>query len=221
MKPIHIVFLAVLLQFSLACSPTPKSESDKMSYAFGVQIAKGVTKQPLALDENMIHAGISDVLKKKSLKMNEEEIQTALLALSKSQEQVKHENAENQKEIGRKFLEEFIKKNSAQVTPKGSAYRVIKQGTGAKALNHQSVRLQYEGKLVDGTLFDSSKVRGKPAEFLIKNVMPGWQEILTMMPAGSHWEVVIPARLAYGESGNQLIPPNSTVIFDLELLEVH
>lgn len=216
----RLLLLIIISSMGFACTHKPETEAEKISYAYGVQIANSLKKQTVELDPKMVAEGVQDVLKNQKLHLSDEEIQTALLSLSKSNEQKQHEITQDQLEQGRKFIEEFIKKHSALVSPKGIAYRVIKQGNGTKASVNQKVKIHYEGRLTDGKVFDSTRLRGAVAEFPLNNVIPGWKEVLTMMPAGSRWEVVIPPQLAYGDTGNQLIPGNSTVVFDIELIEV-
>ena len=108
-----------------------------------------------------------------------------------------------------------------QVTESGLQFKVITMGTGAKPTAEDIVRVNYVGKLADGTVFDSSIERGRPAEFPVGGVIPGWTEALKMMPVGSKWELVIPSELAYGEQGaGELIEPNSVLFFEGELLDI-
>lgn len=118
------------------------------------------------------------------------------------------------------FLAENAKQDGVKTTPSGLQYRVIKQGTGAMATDTTEVEVHYEGKLIDGTVFDSSYRRGKPATFRPDQVIKGWTEALKMMPEGSVYELYIPYNLGYGERGTQSIPPYSTLIFKVELLKV-
>lgn len=99
-------------------------------------------------------------------------------------------------------------------------YKIIKAGTGALATDTQKVKVHYTGKLLDGKVFDSSVQRGEPAVFKVNQVIPGWTEALKLMPVGSKWELYIPSALAYGEQGNQGIPGNSVLIFEVELLGI-
>ena len=125
------------------------------------------------------------------------------------------------KEAGEKFLAENAKKEGVKTLPSGVQYKVIKEGNGAIPTDTSVVKVNYEGRLIDGTVFDSSYKRGEPATFPVKSVIKGWTEILCHMPAGSEWEVYIPQELAYGErEQGQDIKPFSALIFKLELLEV-
>ncbi len=119
----------------------------------------------------------------------------------------------------------WLSRNKAEnpdvkVMPSGLQYRIIRQGAGRVAADSNKVEVNYEGRLIDGTVFDSSYKRGKPASFSPKQVIKGWTEALTMMPEGSEWELYIPYNLAYGERGNQNIPPFATLIFKVEVLKV-
>ena len=125
------------------------------------------------------------------------------------------------KEAGEKFLAENAKKEGVKTLPSGVQYKVIKEGNGAIPADTSIVKVNYEGRLIDGTVFDSSYKRGEPATFPVKSVIKGWTEILCHMPAGSEWEVYIPQELAYGErEQGKDIKPFSALIFKLELLEV-
>ena len=125
------------------------------------------------------------------------------------------------KEAGEKFLAENAKKEGVKTLPSGVQYKVIKEGNGAIPTDSSVVKVNYEGRLIDGTVFDSSYKRGEPATFPVRSVIKGWTEILCHMPAGSEWEVYIPQELAYGErEQGKDIKPFSALIFKLELLEV-
>ena len=121
---------------------------------------------------------------------------------------------------GENFLKANARKDSVKVTPSGLQYKVITAGTGVAPTATQKVKVNYEGTLIDGTVFDSSYQRGKPAEFACNQVIKGWTEALTMMPVGSKWQLFIPQQLAYGAREAGKIPPFSTLIFTVELLEI-
>ena len=124
-------------------------------------------------------------------------------------------------EQGKAFLEENKKKPGVVTLPSGLQYEVINEGTGKKAKATEQVKCHYEGTLIDGTLFDSSIKRGEPAVFGVNQVIPGWVEALQLMPEGSKWKLYIPSDLAYGARGaGEMIPPHSTLVFEVELLEV-
>ena len=126
---------------------------------------------------------------------------------------------DNRKE-GEKFLEENKKKDGVQTTESGLQYKVITAGTGAVPTKEQTVKVDYEGRLIDGTVFDSSIERGEPAVFALQQVIPGWTEALSMMPVGSEWEIYVPQELAYGNREAGQIKPFSTLIFKVKLLDI-
>ena len=132
------------------------------------------------------------------------------------QKKLADENAEK----GKVFLEENKAKEGVTTTESGLQYRVITEGSGVKPKATDTVTVHYSGKLLDGTEFDSSYSRNEPATFDLNSVIPGWTEGLQLMPQGSKWELVIPSDLAYGPGANGPIPPNSVLVFEVELLEV-
>lgn len=148
-------------------------------------------------------------------------------AMSIVEKQLKyyHENRMDRKyganrKAGEKFLKNNLKDKSVKQTPSGLQYKVLTQGTGATPTQAQKVKVHYEGRLVDGTVFDSSYKRGQPATFGVTQVIKGWTEALCMMPVGSKWELYIPYQLAYGDQEQSTIPPFSCLVFTVELLEI-
>lgn len=121
---------------------------------------------------------------------------------------------------GEEFLKLNAKKDSVQTTPSGLQYKVITMGTGDKPQATDRVKVDYEGRLIDGTVFDSSYKRGKATTFPVNQVIPGWTEALCLMPVGSKWELYIPQQLAYGDREQQKIPPFSCLVFTVELHEI-
>ena len=144
-------------------------------------------------------------------------VQTKLEALHKADMEKKYGS---NREAGKVFLQKNAQAEGVKTTPSGLQYKVIQQGSGEKPLANQKVKVNYEAKLIDGTVFDSSYKRGEPAIFVCNQVIKGWQEALTMMPVGSKWEIYIPQELGYGEHDKGKIPPFSTLIFTVELLEI-
>jgi FKBP-type peptidyl-prolyl cis-trans isomerase FklB len=140
--------------------------------------------------------------------------------------QDKLKNFMNQKtgeqlEAGKQFLEENAKKEGVTVLPSGLQYEVLNEGTGAKPGPTSRVTVHYEGRLIDGSVFDSSYKRNSPATFGVNQVIAGWTEAMQLMPQGSKWRLYIPSDLGYGSRGaGGSIPPNSALIFDVELLNV-
>ena len=195
---------------------------DKLSYALGL----GIGRQLAQMGANNISIedfadAIKDVVTGNDLKMTNQEAQTIVQDYFAKQEQrIQAEMAEKgkaAKEAGEKYLAENAKKEGAS----GLQYKVLKEGNGRKPKATDSVKCHYEGFLIDGTLFDSSVQRGEPATFGLQQVIAGWTEGLQLMQEGAKYRFFIPYILGYGESGaGQTIPPFSTLIFDVELLEV-
>ena len=135
-------------------------------------------------------------------------------------EQRKTINAQLLSKPGNDFLAENAKKPGVVTTASGLQYKVLTMGEGPKPTASQHVTVNYAGRLIDGTEFDSSYKRGQPTTFGVKDVIAGWTEVLQLMPVGSKWEVYIPQQLGYGDRDNGTIPPYSTLIFTIELLSV-
>jgi FKBP-type peptidyl-prolyl cis-trans isomerase FklB len=128
---------------------------------------------------------------------------------------------EHNKKVGQEFLKENLKRAEVKSTASGLQYEILKEGTGEKPKETDTVRCHYEGRLIDGSIFDSSYKRNQPADFPVNQVIPGWVEALQLMPVGSKWRLFIPSNLGYGEYGaGDAIGPNQTLIFEVELLEI-
>ena len=138
---------------------------------------------------------------------------------AKQAKEMEEKYGENRK-AGEKFLEENKKKEGVQTTESGLQYKVLTEGTGAKPTAEQTVKVDYEGRLIDGTVFDSSIERGEPIEFPLNGVIKGWTEALTMMPVGSEWEIYVPQELAYGSRQTGKIDPFSALIFKVKLIDI-
>ena len=137
----------------------------------------------------------------------------------KRNKEMEAQYGENRK-AGEKFLEENKKKPGVLVTESGLQYKILTQGTGTVPTAEQTVKVDYEGRLIDGTVFDSSIERGEPIEFPLNSVIRGWTEALSMMPVGSEWEIYVPQELAYGAQNKGTIKPFSTLIFKVKLLDI-
>lgn len=141
--------------------------------------------------------------------------------MEKKQQEAAKEAGKINEEAGKAFLEKNGKREEVHTTSSGLQYEIIKEGDGPKPAASDEVEVHYTGKLIDGTVFDSSEERGVPATFGVTQVIPGWVEALQLMSAGSKWRLYIPSQLAYGPAGaGNVIGPNSTLIFDVELLKV-
>ncbi|MBR3520347.1 MAG: FKBP-type peptidyl-prolyl cis-trans isomerase [Paludibacteraceae bacterium] len=192
---------------------------DKISYALGISMAGNLQNagfKDLNIEE--LTRGISDIINGKKPDMTPEEAQQLLNQhFAKLQEAVDKKN----KEIGEGFLAENGKQEGVITTASGLQYIVIQEGNGSKPKETDTVRCHYEGRLIDGTVFDSSYRRNQPAEFPVSQVIAGWVEALQLMSVGSKWRLFIPSDLAYGEHGaGDVIRPHSALIFDVELLQI-
>jgi len=201
-----------------------KSQQEKLSYAIGCQIASNLKAQETEYDLAMLVKGLTDVLKGQGPALTEQEIRQTIMEW---QQQVQAAQLKKRQEVaaknladGKAFLAANAKKEGVKVLPSGLQYKVIKEGTGPSPTLADKVKVQYRGRFINGTQFDSSYDRGQPAEFPVRAVIKGWTEALQLMKPGSHYELYIPPDLAYGEDGNRAIPPNAVLIFDVELLEV-
>jgi len=201
-----------------------KTEMDKVSYAIGIQLGQNFKNQGVDIKIGPLLRGLSDALAGKPPALTQEEIQKVMTDFSKQmmakrQEQQKASAAKNLAE-GKAFLEANGKKEGVKVLPSGLQYKILKEGTGKSPTAEDKVKINYQGTLIDGTEFDSSYKTGKPVEYPVKNFIKGWTEALQLMKEGGKWQLFIPPDLAYGERGNRGIPGNSTLIFEVELLEI-
>lgn len=177
------------------------------------------------LDVNQFSAGLNAAFNGGDLQMTYDEAKTVIREYFTAMEQQMQAAAEAaakvNEEAGRSHLEANAKRPEVITTPSGLQYEVLVEGNGPKPTAQSQVKVHYTGRLIDGTVFDSSVERGEPATFGVTQVIPGWVEALQMMTAGSKWRLHIPSNLAYGPQGaGGVIGPNSTLIFDVELLEV-
>ena len=202
-----------------------KTDKEKLSYAIGMNIGASMKKDTLDIDPTILARGIKDALTGAKTSLTEEEARTIVNAFRT--EMMKKQQAEAQKagdankQAGEKFLAENKTKDGVVTLPSGLQYKVIKQGDGPKPTASDTVVTNYRGTLIDGKEFDSSYKRGQPATFPVGQVIKGWTEALQLMPVGSKWQLFIPANLAYGDkSPGGDIGPNSTLIFDIELLSI-
>jgi len=194
--------------------PALKNQKEKVSYIIGMDIGGNLKKQLVDVDPNSLAKGIQDALSGTKPLLSNEEIQETMVAFQK-------EMAEKQKQRGEAFLSENKKKEGVKTLPSGLQYKVVKAGTGKKPKANDTVTVNYRGTLIDGTEFDSSYRRGQPATFPVSGVIPGWTEAMQLMAEGAKWQLFIPPHLAYGERGmGGLIGPNTTLIFEVELISV-
>ena len=203
-----------------------KTDANKVGYAIGVDMGSTV-KEIGGKNVNIdaLVAGLKDAFEGKEPAMSAEDMDKTMKTFAEAR--MKDMQAQYEKEIaanaeaGKKFLDENGKKDGVKTTKSGLQYKVEKEGKGVKPTEKDSVTVHYEGRLLDGTVFDSSLERKEPVTFGVTDVIPGWVEGLQLMPEGSKYTFYIPSNLAYGETGAPpSIPPNATLTFDVELLKV-
>ncbi len=225
--------LVIVVCMALAASPVLakeklelKTQKDKISYSIGLDMGHGLKKNEVDVDPDIVAQAIRDVLSGSTLLMTDDEVKTTMMGLqkelqAKQQERIKALGDKNKKE-GEAFLAKNKTKEGVKTLPSGLQYKVITEGKGKSPKLSDTVTVQYRGTLVDGTEFDSSYKRGQPATFPVGGVIPGWTEALQLMKEGSKWQLFIPSNLAYAERGSQSgsIGPNSTLIFEVELVSI-
>ncbi|MFN0274459.1 MAG: FKBP-type peptidyl-prolyl cis-trans isomerase [Chitinophagales bacterium] len=200
-------------------SMTLTNEQDSVNYALGINVGESlkqlgvseINEEILTMAINQAFAGDTTVLMD-----NEKAMQYLNVYFQKMQIEKSKKNLEE----GKKFLEENGKKTGVITTASGLQYQVITEGTGASPVDGDKVTVHYTGTLIDGTKFDSSYDSGQPLTYPINNFVKGWTEVLKLMKEGSKYKVWISSELGYGQQGNQRIPPNATLIFDMELIKV-
>lgn len=192
---------------------------EKVSYALGVSIASNLKGSGIDnLDRESFSKGLDDVLTGSGATMTPQELDDTLKAFFT---EIQEKQAQKEIEAGKIFLEENKKNAGVVELPSGLQYQVLKEGYGEKPAETDQVKCHYHGQLIDGSVFDSSVERGEPAVFGVTQVIKGWVEALQLMTVGSKWRLFIPSELAYGAQGaGQAIKPHSTLIFNVELLEI-
>lgn len=205
---------------------TDKSpELEQVGYSIGYFMASGSKQDIPDLNLQAFEKGFADGYSgdEKKRALTEEQMQKVLEAYQqkRQEEMVKEieQKAKTNKEAGEKWLAENAKKDGVQTTASGLQYKVITEGAGKKPKATDTVTVHYEGKTIDGKVFDSSYERGEPVQFPLNQVIKGWTEGVQLMSEGSKYELYIPSELAYGEAGNPSIEPNSVLIFTVELLD--
>ncbi len=228
-----IILPLIALLFAGACKPkqqckkgpiTLTNKVDTISYIIGADVSGNLANNGIEINPEIFMQGFMDKINSVDTIFTQEEIQNILMEFQKDlqikqQEKMNQESLEN-KLKGQEFLEENKKKYGVVVTSSGLQYKVITEGTGKKPLATSKVKVHYEGKLIDGTIFDSSYQRGETIEFQLNQVIPGWTEGLQLMSEGSIYELYIPSELGYGDRSIPGIPAGSVLIFKVELFSV-
>lgn len=218
-KVISTLLIIPTLSFAASGLQTHKQ---KLSYAFGADLGQYLKQKNVPLDLKALNQGIMDVLQTKKLQLSEKQIRQAFETFKKHQQDADKKVALTNLEAGKKYLEKMAKKANITKLPNGILYEVIKKGNSKKHPKPtDTVTAHYEGTLIDGTVFDSSYKRGKPADFPLNRVIKGWTQTLPLMSVGDTWKIYIPSHLAYGTKAQGPIKGNSTLIFKVNLLKVH
>ena len=202
-----------------------EKEFDKLSYALGLNVGlsyqqSGITKLNIQDFADGVAAIFNGVAPRLTMDEAREQVNKLAEELQRKHQEQEAKMAELNKKSGESFLRENGKRVEVKTTPSGLQYEVIADGKGARPTATDQVEVHYTGKLLDGTVFDSSVERGEPITFPVSGVIPGWVEALQMMNEGSKWRLFIPSNLAYGAQGAGPIGPHQTLIFDVELLKV-
>ena len=223
MKAILLSAFAFSLAFSVLAEEKPpqlKDLKDKASYAIGLNVGFNFKRQNVDVNQDAFMAGFKDALTGRKPLMSEQEVKDTMMAFEKDMQQKQSESAQKNGAEADKFLAANKAKEGVKTTDSGLQYKVLKEGSGAQPKSSDTVTVNYRGTLMDGTEFDSSYKRGQPATFPVSGVIKGWTEALQLMKVGSKLQLFIPANLAYGEQGRPGIPPNSLLIFEVELMDV-
>ena len=202
----------------------PSTDDQKQSYSLGQSMGGSLKAADITVDSAYFNAGFYDAMDGEK-RMTQEEIQASLAALQQATQLAQAEKRNSAMQASLDASAASLADNAAQegitVTESGLQYKVLTVGDGAMPTAEDTVTVHYEGRLFDGTVFDSSLKRGEPATFPVGGVIAGWTEALQLMPVGSKWQLFIPADLAYGENGaGNVIQPNSALVFDVELLAI-
>ena len=202
-----------------------EKELNRLSYALGLSMGNNFRASDIdSIDVQDFADGVAAVFNGVAPKMSydeaKEEIRKYFTALEERQQAEARVASEANAKAGREFLDKNGKREEVKITPSGLQYEVIEEGDGATPKATDRVTVHYTGRLIDGTVFDSSEERGEPATFGVNQVIPGWVEALQMMKEGAKWRLFIPSNLAYGSQGVPGIGPDQTLIFDVTLLKV-
>jgi len=232
MKKLIGIFIA-LLMIAISCTSSEKAVEtpqltdymDTVSYSVGVDIGKSFRLQEMDIDPDVMARGLNDAFSDKETALTKEEVQSTLIKFRQEFQQKQREIAQRKAQEAavaeETYLAENAKKEGVVSLPSGLQYKVITPGDGPSPLKTDKVKVHYKGALIDGTVFDSSNDPGQPASFNVSGVIKGWTEALLLMQVGSKWELTIPSILGYGTRGRGgKIPPNSTLLFELELLGI-
>ena len=220
-----VAFLTITVTIAAQDATELKTQNEKFSYALGMQMGSGFRNQGLGLDSAAFAKGLATSFNGAKTLLTEDEMHTIIANAQeeyrKKQAVLREAKAQTELNEGEKFLAENKSKEGVVALPSGLQYKILIQGSGDKPKIDETVVCNYRGTLLDGTEFDSSAMHNGPATFPVRGVIRGWTEALQMMPAGSKWQIFVPAHLAYGKDGvGEKIPPEATLVFEVELLSI-
>ncbi|MFG6667809.1 FKBP-type peptidyl-prolyl cis-trans isomerase [Halomonas sp. HNIBRBA4712] len=202
----------------------PETDEQRLAYSLGVTLGESMQADIEDLDIDTFSDGMRDVFEGNELALSEEEMMETLVAFQQRSMQEREEEAaeiaEMNQQEGEEYLAENAERDGVEVTESGLQYEVLESGDGESPGPEDTVEVNYEGMLLDGTVFDSSFERGESVTFQVNQVIEGWQEALQMMSVGDSWMIYIPSELAYGENGQGPIGPNEMLTFRVELLGI-
>ncbi len=224
-KVFVLLFLSIFVVSVVYAEDKFNTQQEKIGYAIGMNIATNMMQQKVDVDADQLAAGLKAVLKGEKTIISQEEMGQILTAYQQEMQMKQMAEMAAAAAKNEKLAQEYLEKNGKQegvvTLASGLQYRIIKAGEGATPKVDSKVQVHYSGTLLDGTEFDSSYKRGEPASFPVNGVIPGWTEALQLMKEGAKWQLVIPSELAYAERGAPpMIPPNATLVFDVELLKI-
>lgn len=231
MKRLGSFLIACLVACGVVSAQNLRTESDSLSYSVGMMIASSMKemidtrtipaiKKDLKelFNESVFYNGVIAYLRNDSCVMKSD---SALYYFNRKITALKEPQAAEARKVGEDFLKKNAQQKGVKVLPSGLQYKVLEKGKGPVPGKNDTCTVKYEGRLIDGTVFDSSYKRNpQTIDFTPSQVIKGWTEALTMMPVGSKWQIFIPENLAYGERGAGDIPPYSTLIFEVELVSI-
>ena len=203
-----------------ATQPAFATLKEKVSYIFGTQIGQKIKQEGIDIDIRVLAQGVTDAQAGVTPAMSPQQMREAMTEFQKEMTRKIEEQAQKNLQEGKAFLEKNKTANGFTTTASGLQYKVMQEGKGDSPKLGDTATVHYRGTFIDGTEFDSSYKRAKPATFVVGEVIPGWNEALMMMKVGAKYQLAIPAALAYGDQGQPGIPPNSVLLFEVELKSI-
>lgn len=221
-RPALLAFLVWLLIAHAPIAQTaPETDEEKLGYTIGVHIGRDLLNQALVLDRDSLIQGLKDALAEGDLQLSDKQMRQILVDHRRTEQDKQKQAASDNEEQGRAFLAANKHKDGVETHPSELQYKVIRVGSGDSPSADDTVTVHYEGRLLDGKVFDSSYQRGEPVTLSLDRVIKGWRIALPLMTVGAKWRLFIPSELGYGAQGaGPDIEPNSTLIFDVELVSI-